>query len=85
MHNISQHGVVIPDPTVCFGDIEYEPNTNEYPIIYDKLKKGLSDNNIETFISGVTQLYKEIKPDAQVQKQLEASLKGFVLKDKSRI
>jgi len=84
LHNISHHGVVIPDPTVCFGDIEYEPNTHEYPIVYDKLRKGLLNNDIETFISGVTQLHKEIKSDAQVQKQLEAAIRGFVLKDKSK-
>jgi len=76
--------VVIPDPTVCFGDIEYEPNTHEYPIVYDKLRKGLENNNIETFIDGVGQLHKEIKSDEQVQKQLTSAINGFTLKDKSK-
>ena len=82
MHNISQHGVVIPDPTVCFGDIEYEPNTNEYPIVYDKLKNSLLDNNIKLFSNSIIELHKELKSDEQVQKQLEAAIKGFALKDK---
>jgi len=74
--------VVIPDPTVCFGDSEYEPNTNEYPIIYDKLKDSLLDNNIKLFSNAIIELHKEIKSDAQVQKQLEAAIKGFALKYK---
>lgn len=82
MHNIFEHGVVIPDPTVCFGDSEYEPNTNEYPIIYDKLKDSLLDNNIKLFSNAIIELHKEIKSDAQVQKQLEAAIKGFALKYK---
>tara|TARA_X000001388_G_C2231141_1_gene123216 strand:- start:2047 stop:3048 length:1002 start_codon:yes stop_codon:yes gene_type:complete len=82
LHNIFEHGVVIPDPTVCFGDSEYEPNTNEYPIIYDKLKDSLLDNNIKLFSNAIIELHKEIKSDAQVQKQLEAAIKGFALKYK---
>ena len=74
--------MVIPDPTVCFGDSEYEPNTNEYPIIYDKLKDSLLDNNIKLFSNAIIELHKEIKSDAQVQKQLEAAIKGFALKYK---
>ena len=82
MHNIFEHGVVIPDPTVCFGDSEYEPNTNEYPIVYDKLKDSLLDNDIKLFSNAIIELHKELKSDAQVQKQLEAAIKGFALKDK---
>jgi len=84
LDNIYQHGVVIPDPAVCFGDNEYESNKNEYPTIYDKLKDSLLDNDIKVFSSAIIELHKEIKSDTQVKKQLEASLKGFVLKDKSK-
>ena len=43
MNYITNHGVELPDPAVCFDDEGYEPSNNDIPLTYNVLLKAIQE------------------------------------------
>jgi hypothetical protein len=84
MNSITDHGIVLPDPAVCFDDHTYEPNDkNDFPRIYDGLLLALRQSDGELFLQNIQELYSNFKPCKTLEKQLLAAVSGFNLKLKT--
>jgi len=82
--SITNHGVELPDPAVCFDDEGYEPSKNDLPKVYDTLTKAVKDLDLKTFCSGINEIYSHVKPTVTVQNQLKAAIVGFTLRQQSK-
>ena len=49
MDSITNHGVELPDPAVCFDDEGYEPSNNDIPLTYNVLLKAIQELDINSF------------------------------------
>ena len=47
MNDITDHGIVLPDPAVSFDDEGYEPSKNDHPAIYDDLLRAIKNLDIK--------------------------------------
>ena len=84
MDSITDHGIVLPDPAVCFDDHTYEPNDkNDFPKVYDGLLLALQQSDGELFLKNIQELYSNFKPCKTLEKQLLAAVNGFNLKLKT--
>ena len=83
MNNIKNHGIDLPDPAVCFDDEGYEPNINDYPLIYNELLRAIQNLDINLFSLSINNLYSQLKPTPILKNQLQSALTGFTLKLKS--
>ena len=84
MNNIKNHGIDLPDPAVCFDDEGYEPNINDYPLIYNELLRAIQNLDINLFSLSINNLYSQLKPTPILKNQLQSALTGFTLKLKSK-
>jgi hypothetical protein len=84
MNNIKNHGIDLPDPAVCFDDEGYEPNINDYPLIYNELLRAIQNLDINLFSLSINDLYNQLKPTPILKNQLQSALTGFTLKLKSK-
>ena len=83
MDSITNHGVELPDPAVCFDDEGYEPSKNDIPKTYEVLSRAIRELDINSFSLGINSLYTSIKPTVTVQNQLKSALVGFTLRQQS--
>ena len=84
MNKIKNHGIDLPDPAVCFDDEGYEPNINDYPLIYNELLRAIQNLDINLFSLSINNLYSQLKPTPILKNQLQSALTGFTLKLKSK-
>ena len=84
MDSITNHGVELPDPAVCFDDEGYEPNKNDHPSIYNDLLRAIQNLDINLFSLSINNLYSQLKPTPILKNQLQSALTGFTLKLKSK-
>ena len=49
MNDITDHGIVLPDPAVSFDDEGYEPSKNDHPAISDAILKAIQNLDINFF------------------------------------
>ena len=80
MDYITDHGVELPDPAVCFDDIGYEVNNNDHPRIYEGFCKAMRELDIKLFTHQLDRLYNNLKPTVTLQDQLKAAISGFYRK-----
>ena len=83
MDYITNHGVELPDPAVCFDDEGYKPSSNDIPQTYNVLSRAIQDLDINLFSLGINNLYNNVKPTVTVQNQLKSALVGFALLQQS--
>ena len=83
MDSITNHGVELPDPAVCFDDEGYEPSNNDIPKTYEVLSRAIRELDINSFSLGINSLYSSVKPTVTVQNQLKSALVGFTLRQQS--
>jgi len=76
---ITNHGVELPDPAVCFDDEGYEPSQNDLPLTYDLLSKAIKNSDMNSFSLGINDIYNQVKPTVTIQNQLKSALNGFAL------
>ena len=79
MDYITNHGVELPDPAVCFDDEGYEPTKNELPKTYEVLVKAIQDLDLDLFSTGISDIYKSVSPSVTIQNQLKSAIVGFSL------
>ena len=84
MDYITNHGVELPDPAVCFDDEGYEPSNNDIPLTYNVLLRAIQELDINSFSLGINSLYTSVKPTVTVQNQLKSALVGFTLLQQSK-
>ena len=84
MNDITDHGIVLPDPAVSFDDEGYEPSKNDHPAIYDDLLRAIKNLDINFFSLSINNLYSQLIPTPILKNQLQAALTGFSLKLKSQ-